>query len=93
MKGNRMILTSYEWGERIDYFIQEVESNSTHPVSMMADLAFLYRHIDGEVFERSEENNDRVDRLVEACTVAGVSIDGVAKIVEQQRFFEAKRRS
>lgn len=85
-----MRLTYEEWEERLDY-AKRYTSQSHNPVSLIVQLTDLYRHVDGEVFTVTKENNSRQDRFQATCDELNVNFTDITKLAESQRFYESKR--
>ena len=70
--------TEYEWNERLNYIIQY--AHQMHPVSVVADLALLRRHLD-EIFPAD------VAAFVAACDHPNVRmfVGGIENVVKVQR--------
>lgn len=90
-RGNPVRLTYYGWDERLDY-AKKCMGKGHNPVSLLVHLTDLYRHINGEVFTATEENDERQDRFQATCEELKVRFTDITKLAERQRFYEAKRR-
>lgn len=93
MYGNMMILTDYEWEEKLKNLLAMTEVGQIHPVTVVADLSHLWRHLDGEVFASSKKNEERQDQIISACEKLNIPPKSVAKVVKKQRLREAVEKA
>ncbi len=80
-----MRLTDYEWEERLSYLLVSAKAGRINPVTVMADLSVLFRHVDGEVYSASEKNDMRQSLLSKACDSLNIPVSSVYRLVTEQR--------
>lgn len=90
VRGNMMHLTYYEWDERLSYILSMTKVGQMHPMTLLSDLAHLWRHIDGEVYPASILNDLRQDRMIKACKSLNISHNILIKLVKGQRAQEER---
>ena len=82
VRNNRnVILTDYEWDERLSYFITSANENTIHPMTLMSELTHLWRQL---ACEHISNPGIRFKHLSRACESISISPTLIAELVKEQ---------